>query len=66
MDEFKKCSCGCKWKSREDFITDPNIKMLGYQKSYSTTIADMYLFNHSCHNTLAVGIHALSEPGIEG
>ena len=66
MDEFKKCSCGCRWNSREDFITDPNIKMLGYQKSYSATISDMFLFNHSCRNTLAVGIHAFADARIEG
>ncbi len=66
MDEFKKCSCGCKWKSREDFIADPNIKMLGLQESYCTTISDMYLFNHSCRNTLAVGIHAFTEANADG
>ena len=47
MDEFKKCSCGSKWKSREDFMADPNIRMLGLQKSYSPALADLYLFNHS-------------------
>jgi hypothetical protein len=66
MAEFKKCSCGCRWKSREDFIGDPNIKMLGLQESDSMTISDMYLFNHSCHNTIAVGIHAFAEPYAEG
>ena len=61
MDEFKKCSCGSKWKSREDFMADPNIRMLGLQKSYSPTLADLYLFNHSCSNTLAVSIHAFTD-----
>ncbi len=52
---FKICkSCGYQWKTRETFLSDPNVEVLGYQIFFSNLKLGVFLFNHSCHTTLAV------------
>ena len=52
---FKKCrNCGFEWPSRQDFLDDPMLEIVGYQAHFEELTAGLFLFNHSCHGTLAV------------
>ncbi len=54
-NKFKICSCcGFVWKSREDFLNDNNISIIGYQAHFQNLTAGLFLFNHSCHGTLSL------------
>ena len=52
---FKKCSnCGFKWKSRDSFLTDSNLDIIGYQANFKALTTGLLYFNHSCQGTLAI------------
>jgi len=52
---FKKCSvCGFAWPSREDFLSDSAVEIIGYQVNFDHLTLGLFLFNHSCNNTLAI------------
>lgn len=55
---YRKCSvCGHEWESREDFLADPAVKLIGYQVSFKDLAAGFFLFNHEvdgCNTTLAI------------
>jgi len=52
---FKKCpNCGFEWPSRQDFLDDPTLEIIGYQIQLEELTAGIFLFNHSCHGTLAI------------
>jgi hypothetical protein len=52
---FKRCTvCGFEWPSRTDFLSDPDIEMIGYQVHFEDLEAGFFLFNHSCKGTLSV------------
>ena len=52
---FKKCSnCGFKWETRDDFLMDPQIEMIGYQSNFKELTLGLFYFNHSCKGTLAI------------
>jgi len=52
---FKKCNtCKTEWDSRSSFLSDPDIKLVGYQVHFETLTAGLFYFNHSCKSTLAV------------
>ncbi len=54
---FKQCSkCNEKWETREDFLNDEGLKLLGYQVNFEELELGIILFNHSCLST--IGIHA--------
>ena len=53
--QFKVCStCGFIWKSREAFLTDKNIKLIGYQPHFQDLKIGLFLFDHSCETTLSI------------
>ena len=53
--EFKQCpACGHKWPSRDDFLADPELELVGYQVNYKRLTAGIFLFNHVCKGTLAI------------
>lgn len=53
--DYKKCSvCGFAWPTREDFLSDPDLELIGYQVNFKELTAGILLFNHSCKGTLAV------------
>ena len=62
MDPFKMCpKCAYTWKTREDFLEDPSICLIGFQASFEETESGYYLFNHSlrgnpCDTTLAMEV----------
>ncbi len=52
---FKKCSkCGYEWKSREIFLNDKNIDLVGYQVHFEELALGIFLFNHTCRTTLGI------------
>jgi hypothetical protein len=52
---FKKCSnCGFKWTSRDSFLTDSTLQIIGYQASFKELTTGLLYFNHSCRGTLAI------------
>lgn len=55
QETFKECAaCGMAWGSREHFLEDPDITLIGYQAHFEELNAGLFLFNHSCGNTLAL------------
>ncbi|MEI8138881.1 MAG: hypothetical protein WCI03_03335 [bacterium] len=55
---FKKCTCcGHHWGSREEFLSDPQVKLIGYQVNFDKLDTGYFLFNHlnqRCLTTLAM------------
>ena len=55
---YRKCNnCGHVWPTREAFLTDPALVLIGYQASFQYLAAGFFLFNHEredCRTTLAV------------
>jgi hypothetical protein len=54
---FKECpSCWFTWECRDDFLSDPEVTIIGYQAHFSELTAGFFLFNHSCQGTFAVRV----------
>ena len=55
---FKTCPvCRKQWMSRDDFLSDPQIKLLGYQVDFDELTLGIILFNHEvCFDTLGVRV----------
>lgn len=54
-DVFKRCpTCGFEWSTREHFLEDSHLVIIGYQVSFDELEAGIFLFNHSCGTTLAI------------
>ena len=54
--EFKRCpSCSRSWKSRQDFLVDYELQLIGYQANFIDISQGLFLFNHlSCKTTLSL------------
>jgi len=53
--EFKQCpACGHRWPGRDDFLSDSELELVGYQVNYKELTAGIFLFNHVCKGTLAI------------
>jgi hypothetical protein len=59
---FKKCpKCGNVWESAASLMSDPAIRLLGYQPGADGHRAGFFLFHHvSCATSLAVGLEAFA------
>ena len=55
-DHFKTCPfCSKPWASRELFLEDADIDLVGYQVDFEDLSLGLFLFNHlTCKTTLAV------------
>lgn len=55
---FKKCSlCSSTWATRDEFLSDPLLEMIGYQVNFKHLELGAFLFNHNrnqCCTTLAI------------
>jgi len=52
---FKICPlCEFRWESRDGFLNDPDLKLIGYQVDFVELKEGLFLFNHSCNGTLAI------------
>ena len=62
MKAFKVCpKCEHEWKTRDDFLNDASIRLIGFQASYDPSDRGFYLFNHlsqneGCNTSLAVNV----------
>jgi hypothetical protein len=62
MKPFKICpKCAYTWKSRDDFLGDPSVCLVGFQANFKETEPGHYFFNHilgdnHCDTTLAVEV----------
>lgn len=52
---YKTCPrCGRQWQTREAWLRDPQVTLVGYQVNFNDLKAGILLFNHDCRTTLAV------------
>lgn len=59
---FKRCPvCAISWNSREQFLADPQICLVGYQVNFRALEAGYFLFNHSCGDTIAVPVFSFRD-----
>ncbi len=56
MKIFKKCTCcDIPWFSRDEFLQDGNIELVGYQANFRRLELGYFLFNHlTCESTIAI------------
>ncbi|MEI7850417.1 MAG: hypothetical protein WCH86_01135 [Kiritimatiellales bacterium] len=57
---FKICTtCSQQWETREDFLADPELKLVGYQVASEDLEGGLFYFNHqhkNCGTTLAIPV----------
>lgn len=55
---FKQCStCHEVWETREDFLGEPTLRLVGYQVNFGELKAGFFMFNHDtdeCGTSLAI------------
>jgi hypothetical protein len=55
---FKKCSgCSKHWANRDEFLSDPNVQLIGYQVNFDALDTGFFMFNHvhgKCMTTMAM------------
>ena len=52
---FTHCNvCNYTWYSRQDFIVDRDIEIIGYQVNFKKLEAGFLYFNHRCGNTIVL------------
>ena len=56
INSFKNCpSCAQSWESREEFLADATLELVGYQVHFKNLEQGLFLFNHaSCKSTISV------------
>lgn len=61
-DLFKSCpNCGAEWSTRDQWLRDPSIKLIGYQVNFKRLTAGILMFNHSCRTTLAIKVEVFQD-----
>lgn len=59
---FKQCNkCNHQWETRDDFLSDKTLQVIGYQVFFEDLKFGLFLFNHSCHTTIAVDTELLMD-----
>ncbi|KJS29112.1 MAG: hypothetical protein VR64_21400 [Desulfatitalea sp. BRH_c12] len=54
---FKQCTkCGYHWQSRDQWLRDPSVTLVGYQVNFKRLETGILLFNHTCRTTLALPV----------
>lgn len=54
--------CGQKWDSRDLFLKDPYVKLVGYQVNFNILETGLFLFEHSvCKNTISFEVSAFTD-----
>jgi len=62
MINFHVCpNCAFSWNSRNDFLNDENVTIIGYQVHFEELTAGLFLFNHSCKGTFALEVSAFED-----
>jgi hypothetical protein len=61
-ETFLYCAvCGHSWPSRESFLGDSLVELIGYQANFVDLIYGLFLFNHSCNTTLSVMVQSFND-----
>jgi len=56
---FKTCpGCHTVWRTREELLGDPSVELIGFQVDITNPLGGLFLFNHDCGDTLAIGAPA--------
>ncbi|MFP4458937.1 MAG: hypothetical protein ACLFSQ_05055 [Candidatus Zixiibacteriota bacterium] len=59
---FHKCpSCGKIWRTRDEFLDDPDLVVIGYQENYPQPGQGFFLFNHNCGTTTGVSVDKFAD-----
>ncbi len=62
MKHFMVCSnCGFSWGSREDFLADKDVIIIGYQVNFEELKAGFFLFNHICGTTFTLDVQSFED-----
>ena len=62
MTYFKNCTlCNFTWMGRDSFLSDPNIKIVGYQADFSGNEDGFFLFNHNCGTTFSIPVNTFGD-----
>lgn len=52
---FKACTiCKTIWQTRDDFLEDSDLVIVGYQPQFDALTNGLFLFNHSCRGTISI------------
>lgn len=52
---FETCPlCEKAWETRNDFLDDPDLAIVGYQAHFEELTEGLFLFDHSCGTTMAL------------
>jgi hypothetical protein len=62
-NHFKSCTaCRSEWKNRNEFLSDPDISVIGYQVHFKELEHGLFLFNHRrCKSTLSIRVNAFTD-----
>lgn len=59
---FAQCpNCGAAWQTRQVFLEDPDVNIIGYQAHFEELTAGLFLFNHSCGGTFSLQVDAFRD-----
>ena len=59
---FKQCmNCQDTWETRDDFIADTEVRLLGFQANFVAPEKGLFLFNHSCDGTMSIEVLAFAD-----
>lgn len=59
---FRECGmCGERWPSREAFLSDPGVALVGYQVDFRNLLEGLLLFNHRCKTTLSISVRTFRD-----
>lgn len=59
---FKTCpNCGFEWNTRDHFLLDPTLEIIGYQVNFIELTSGLFYFNHDCRGTLTIRAGAFKE-----
>lgn len=57
MTNFKICTaCGHSWEDRDSFLSDSDIKIIGYQVDFADMVDGLFLFKHICGTTFSIKV----------
>jgi hypothetical protein len=59
---FKVCpKCAAQWPTREAYLSDPGLVLIGYQANFRALEAGILMFNHTCRTTMALKAEAFKD-----
>jgi len=60
LEPFKICpSCKTVWPTMEDYLSDPELNVVGYQVAFDDLLGGLFIFNHfhnDCGTSMAIPV----------